>query len=46
MDSSVTVFVDEFSDFFKISVVFLVLGHPECLSSSTDTRLALKPECH
>jgi hypothetical protein len=28
------------------SVVFLVLGHPEHFSSSTDTRLALKSECH
>jgi hypothetical protein len=28
------------------SVVLLVLGHPERLSSSTDTRQALKRECH
>jgi hypothetical protein len=41
------VFIDEFSNFFlTFSVILLVLGHPECLSSSTDTRLALKRECH
>jgi hypothetical protein len=28
------------------SVILLVLGHPEHSSSSTDTQLALKRECH
>jgi hypothetical protein len=37
MDYLVTVFVDEFSDFLTYSVVLLVLGHPERLSSSADT---------
>jgi hypothetical protein len=46
MDCSATVFVDEFSNFFNIPVVLLVLGHPEHSSSSTDTRLALKHGCH
>jgi hypothetical protein len=32
--------------FSTFSVVLLVLGHPECSSSSTDTRPALKRECH
>jgi hypothetical protein len=32
--------------FSAFSVVLLVLGHPERLSSSADTRLALKRECH
>jgi hypothetical protein len=46
MDCSATVFVDEFSNFFSsFSVVLLVLGRPE-RSSSTDTRPALKRECH
>jgi hypothetical protein len=31
--------------FSTLSVVLLVLGHPEHFSSSTDTRLALKCEC-
>jgi hypothetical protein len=35
-----------FRIFSTFSVVFLVLGHPEHLSSSADTRLALKRECH
>jgi hypothetical protein len=43
MDCSTTVFIDEFSTF---SVILPVLGHPECSSSSTDTRLALKHVCH
>jgi hypothetical protein len=43
MDSSATNFVDEF---WYFSVVLLVLGRPERLSSSTDTRPALKCECH
>jgi hypothetical protein len=35
------------SQIFSIfSVVLLVLGRPECSSSSTDTQLALKHECH
>jgi hypothetical protein len=46
MDYSVIVFVDEFSNFSTISVVLLVFGHPEISSSSTDTSLALKCECH
>jgi hypothetical protein len=46
MDCTTTVFVDEFSNFFNIFVVFLALGRPEHLSSSTDTRSALKGECH
>jgi hypothetical protein len=37
MDCLVTVFVDEFSSFSLFSVVLLVLGHPECLPSPTDT---------
>jgi hypothetical protein len=45
-DSSATVFVDEFSIFSTFSVVLLVLGRPKCLLSSTDTRPALKHECH
>jgi hypothetical protein len=32
--------------FSSFSVVLLVLGHPECLSSSADIQLALKLECH
>jgi hypothetical protein len=32
--------------FSILSVVLLVLGHPERLSSSTNTQLALKRECH
>jgi hypothetical protein len=32
--------------FSTFSIVLLVLGCPECLSSSTDTQLALKRECH
>jgi hypothetical protein len=35
------------SEFFSIfSVVLLVLGSPECSSSSTDTQPALKHEFH
>jgi hypothetical protein len=37
---------DEFSKFSTFSIVMLVLGRPERSSSSTDTRPALKPECH
>jgi hypothetical protein len=32
--------------FPTFSVILLVLGHPERSSSSTDTRPALKHECH
>jgi hypothetical protein len=32
--------------FSTFSIVLLVLGHPELSSSSTDTRPALKRECH
>jgi hypothetical protein len=32
--------------FSTLSVVFLVLGRPESSSSSTNTRSALKHECH
>jgi hypothetical protein len=46
MDCLAVVFVDEFSNFFNISVVLVVLGCPERSSSSTDTRPALKHECH
>jgi hypothetical protein len=46
MDCSATVFVDEFSKFLTFSVFLLVLGRPELPSSSTDTRPALKRECH
>jgi hypothetical protein len=46
MDSWATVFVDGSSIFSTFSVVLLVLGCPESLSSSTDTRPALKHECH
>jgi hypothetical protein len=45
-DCSATVFVDEFSNFSTFSVILLILGRPEHSSSSTDTRLALKRECH
>jgi hypothetical protein len=38
MDCAVTVFVDEFGFFPTFSVVLRVLGRPERLSSSTDTR--------
>jgi hypothetical protein len=34
------------SQIFTFYVVLLVLGHPERSSSSTDTRLVLKHECH
>jgi hypothetical protein len=44
MDCLVIVFIDEFS--ISFSIVFLVLGCPECVSSSTDTQPALKCECH
>jgi hypothetical protein len=46
MDFSAMVFMDEFLNFFKISVVLLMLGSPERSSSSADTQLALKRECH
>jgi hypothetical protein len=46
MDCSVTVFMDQFLNFSTFSVVFLVLGCPERLSSLADTQLALKCECH
>jgi hypothetical protein len=47
MDCSAVIFMDEFSDFFStFSVILLVLGHPESLSSSTDTCPTLKHECH
>jgi hypothetical protein len=46
MDCSTPVFVDEFSKFSTFSAVLLVLGRPERSSSSTDTRPALKRECH
>jgi hypothetical protein len=46
MHCSAIVCVDEFSIFSTFSVVLLVLGRPEHLSSSTDTRPALKCECH
>jgi hypothetical protein len=32
--------------FSTFSVILLVLGHPECSSSSTDPQPALKHECH
>jgi hypothetical protein len=38
--------VDEFSNFSTFSVVLLGLGRPVRLSFSTDTRPALKRECH
>jgi hypothetical protein len=46
MDYSATVFMDKFSIFSTFSVDLLVLGRPEHLSSSNDTRPALKRECH
>jgi hypothetical protein len=47
MDCLATVFVDEFLNFFStFYIVLWVLGRPERLSSSTDTRPALKHECH
>jgi hypothetical protein len=42
MDCLATVFMDEFSNFFNILCLLLVLGRPERLSSSTDTQPALK----
>jgi hypothetical protein len=38
--------LDEFSIFSSFSLVLLVVGRPERLSSSTDTRLALKRQYH
>jgi hypothetical protein len=35
-----------FQIFSTLSVVWLVLSRPERLSSSADTQLALKRECH
>jgi hypothetical protein len=46
MDCSATFFVDEFLNFINISVVLLLLGQRIRLSSSADTRLALKREWH
>jgi hypothetical protein len=47
MDCSAMVFVDEFFEFFStFSVVLLMLGRPERLSSSTNPQLSLKHECH
>jgi hypothetical protein len=46
MDCSATVFVDGFSNFSAFSVILLFCGCPECSSSSADTQLALKRECH
>jgi hypothetical protein len=38
--------MDEFKFFSTISVILLVLGSPERLSTSTDTQKALKREFH
>jgi hypothetical protein len=46
MDCSAMVFVDEFLNFFNICCFFLVLGHPECFSFSSDIQPTLKCECH
>jgi hypothetical protein len=46
MDCSAMVFVDEFSNLSNTFCRFAGLGRPERLSSSTDTRPALKHECH
>jgi hypothetical protein len=46
MNCLVMVFLVEFSDFFNTFCHLLVLGLPECSSSSTDTRPALKRDCH
>jgi hypothetical protein len=46
MDCLATAIMNEFSNFFNIFCHLLVQGHPERLSSSTDTRPALKHECH
>jgi hypothetical protein len=46
MDCSAMVFVDESGIFSTFSVILLALGRHERLSSSTDTQLALKHECH
>jgi hypothetical protein len=40
------IFVDEFSNFSNLSVILLLLGHPEHSSTSNDTQPALKHECH
>jgi hypothetical protein len=39
MDYTMTILVDEFSNFFNIFCRFAVLGRPERSSSSTDTLL-------
>jgi hypothetical protein len=44
MDCSAMVFVDEF--FIIFFNILLVLGRPELSSSSTESQLALKCECH
>jgi hypothetical protein len=47
MESSATIFVDEFSNFFNIFCRFAgAWSRHERSSSSTDTRPALKRECH
>jgi hypothetical protein len=46
MDCSATVFAYEFSILSTFSVALMMLGRPERSSSSTDTRPALKRECH
>jgi hypothetical protein len=46
MDCSAMVFIDEFLNFFNIICLLLMLGWPDCLSSSADTLPALKRECH
>jgi hypothetical protein len=46
MDCSATVLLMSSRIFSTFSVFLLVLGHPERSSSSTDTQLALKRECH
>jgi hypothetical protein len=40
MHCPTTIFVDKFWDFSTFSVVLLVLGRPECSSSSSNTRPA------
>jgi hypothetical protein len=46
MDCSATFFIDDFSNFFIIFCRFAGASRPERSSSSADTQLVLKRECH
>jgi hypothetical protein len=45
-ECSATVLIVNSQIFSTFSVVLLMLGHPECLSSSSDSQQALKCECN